>query len=279
MAAIWGGVLGTLDGECHMNVQRVQTPEDIKQAYPCTTESPIPFWADGLSLCRDWFSENLGKYIEGFHLEGENGKIIGHIYWAPSNQALVPYEIEDGMAYIYCDWVQQHHREKGGMHLLFREFVEFLHSQGYKGILVDGTKIEGYMHYQHFLKRGFQVIRESNGSKLLYYPLSQASVVVKPITTRIADNVSAKVEVLVIGSHFCPVGASVVLAVRKVAQEFGKRVMVKEVPASREVIAQYGVADGIFINGKANFFGPVKESQVRKAIEEELNQNHDDLRS
>ena len=256
-----------------MKVRLVKTLEDIQQAYPCTTESPIPFWADGLSLCRNWFAENLGKYIEGFHLEDENSNIIGHVYWAPSTQALAPYEIEDGVAYIYCDWVQRQHRKKGGMHMLFQEFVAFLHSQGYKGILVDGTEFEGYMHYQHFLKRGFQVIRESNGSKLLYYPLNQASIMVKPITARITEKGRSEVEVLVIGSRFCPVGASAVLAVRKVAQELGERVMVKEVPASREVISQYGVADGIFINGKAKFFGPVEESQVRKAIEEELDQD------
>ncbi|MDH7486712.1 MAG: GNAT family N-acetyltransferase [Anaerolineae bacterium] len=140
-----------------MKIQRVQAPEDVQQAYPCATESPIPFGADGLPLCREWFAENLGRYVEGFHLLDENGNVIGHIYWASSSHALVPYEIEDGMAYIYCDWVQQHHRGKGGMHLLFQEFVGFLRSQGYKGILVDGTEFEGYMHYRHFLKRGFQV--------------------------------------------------------------------------------------------------------------------------
>jgi|GEM_PF-4353311 len=161
-----------------MKVRRVQTLEDIQHAYPCATESPIPFWADGLSLSRDWFAENLGKYVEGFHLVDEDGNVIGHIYWAPSDQALAPYEIEEGVAYIYCDWVQQRWRGKGGMHLLFLEFVEFLRSQSYKGILVDGTELEGYMHYQHFLKRGFQVIRKSDGGRLLYYPLRQASIVV-----------------------------------------------------------------------------------------------------
>lgn len=253
-----------------MKIRRVQTLEDIEQAYPCATESPIPFWADGLSLCKEWFAKNLGKYIEGFHLLDENGNGIGHIYWASSTQALAPYEIEEGVAYIYCDWVQHRHRGKGGMHLLFQEFVGFLRSQGYKGILVDGTEIEGYMHNSHFLKRGFQVLRQSDGGMLLYYPLSQASVVVKPIVARVAKEGNAEVEILVIGSHFCPVGASAVLAVRKVAQEFGERVSLKEIPASREAIAQYGVADGIFVNGKARFFGPVSEGQVRKAIEGEL---------
>lgn len=253
-----------------MKVRRVQTSEDIKRAYPCATESPIPFWADGLPLCREWFAENLGRHIEGFHLIDENGEVIGHIYWAPSDQALAPYEIEDRVAYIYCDWVQHHHRGQGGMHLLFQEFVGFLRSQGYKGILVEGTEFEGYMHYQHFLKRGFQVLRESDGSKLLYYPLSQPSVAVKSITAHVVKETEAEVEILVIGSRFCPVGASAVLAVRKVTQELGERVVVREIPASREAIARYGVADGIFINGKPKFFGPVKEGQVRQAIEEEL---------
>jgi len=229
-------------------------------------------------LSRDWFAENLGKYVEGFHLEDENGNVIGHIYWAPSNRVLAPYDIEDGVAYIYCDWVQRQWRGKEGMRLLFQEFVGFLHSQSYKGILVDGTELEGYMHYQHFLKRGFQVIRKSNGGRLLYYPLRQASVVVKPLSAHVAAKVRTEVvDILVIGSLFCPVGASAVSAVRRVAQELGECVMVKEVSASREAIAQYGVADGIFINGKAKFFGPVTESQVRKVIEEELGQGDDVL--
>lgn len=252
-----------------MRVRRVQTPQDIQQTYPCATESPIPFWADGLPLSRAWFAENLGRHIDGFHLEDEGGTVIGHIYWAPGSQALVPYEIEDGVAYIYCDWVQYSHRGKGGMHLLFQELLGFLRSQGYKGILVDGTEYEGYMHYRHFLNRGFQVIWE-DGGKLMYYPLSQPSVTVRPIPTRIPQEVGAEVEVLIIGSHFCPVGASAVLAIRKVAREFGERVRVREVPAGRDVIAQYGIADGIFINGKPRFFGPVKEEQVRQVVEEEL---------
>ena len=253
-----------------MKVRQVETQAETQRTYPCATESPTPFWADGLPMCRKWFAENLGNHVEGFHLIDDNDNVVGHIYWAPSSNALVPYEIEEGVAYIYCEWVQHHYQGKGGMRLLFQEFVKFLRAQNYKGILVDGTEFEGYMHYQHFTKRGFQVLRESDEGKLLYYPLNQPSVMVKPIAARIARESEAQVEVLVIGSRFCPVGASALLAVRKVAQEFGERVVIKEVPASKEAIAQYGVADGIFINGKVKFFGPVNESEIRKAIEEEL---------
>ncbi len=253
-----------------MKVRYVQTAEDIAQAYPCATESPTPFWAEGLPLSRSWFAECLMKQIHGFHLEEDHRKVIGHIYWAFSDQALVPYEIESGVAYMYCNWVQRQYRGMGGMSMLFQEWIEFLKAQQSKGILVDGTQIEGYMHYRHFLKLGFEVIREWNGGKLLYYPLAQAAVQVEPMATKISKSSASEVEVLVIGSRFCPVGSSALLSLRKVAKEFGERVVIQEIPASRETIHRYGVADGIFINGKPKFFGPVRENQVRQAIEEAL---------
>lgn len=253
-----------------MNIRRVESAEDIQKAYPCSTESPLPFWVDGLPMCREWLAQNLGMHIEGLHLEDENSKVIGHIYWAPSGGALVPYEIEQGVAYIYCDWVQEQYRGRGGAHALFQDFVEHLRMRKYKGILVGGTDYEGYMYYQHYLKRGFHIISEKNGSKLMYYPLTRSSVEVKPLVANIPKKGKGEVEVLIIGGHSCPVGASAVLALRKVAQELGERVVLTEIPANRETILRYGVAEGIFINGKAKFLGPVIESQVRDAIMEEL---------
>ncbi len=87
---------------------------------------------------------------------------------------------------------------------------------------------------------------------------------------RIPKPGGSRVEIFVIGSCFCPVGASALLAVRKVARELGEQVVLKEVPASLEAIKRYGLADGIFINGKAKFLGPVSEDQVRQVIEAEL---------
>lgn len=55
-------------------------------------------------------------------------------------------------------------------------------------------------------------------------------------------------EVLIVGSLFCPVGAATVLCLRRAAAEFGDRVVIKEVPTGPEALPRYGVADGIFIN-------------------------------
>jgi predicted N-acetyltransferase YhbS len=253
-----------------MRVYRVTSREEAQEAYPCATESPTPFWADGLPLSRAWFGENLGRHVEGLHLKDKTGQVIGHIYWAPSERALVPYRIEEGVAFLYCEWVQHQHQGRGCMQALFQAWVDFLHAERYKGILVDGTTFEGYMHFRHFAKRGFQTIREADGGRLMYLPLAQEKVSVEPLSPRIPREGVAPVEVVVIGSHFCPVGASAVLAIRRAAERLGPQVAVTEVPAGTETLAHYGVADGIFVNGRAMFFGPVTEEQVYAALKEEL---------
>jgi hypothetical protein len=156
------------------------------------------------------------------------------------------------------------------MRALFSAFIEHLKDEGYKGVLVGATDYEGYMHHSHFAKRGFRVIREEGGGKLMYLPLSKAEVEVEPLVENIPVEGKAPVEVLVIGSRFCPVGAATVVYLRKVAAELGDKVALVEVPAGPEALARYGVADGIFINGRPSFFGPVTEDEVRAAIHREL---------
>lgn len=250
-----------------MRILRLARSEEARAAYPCATESPRPFWADGLALSREWFAGNLGKHVEGFHLE-EDSKVISHIYWAPSERALVPYKTEPGVAWLYCEWVQRGYRGRGYMRALFSAFLDYLKAEGYKGVLVGATDYEGYMHHSHFAKRGFHTIK--GGSGLMYLPLRQESVRVEPLKTKVGREGAAPVEVLVIGSLSCPVGAAAVLYLRKAVAEFGNRVVLEEVPAGPEALARYGVADGIFINGKQAFFGPVTAAQVRAAIEKAL---------
>jgi hypothetical protein len=253
-----------------MNVYRLSTKQEAQQAYPCAMTSPSPFWYDGLPLSRAWFAANLGRHVEGLHLQDDAEQVIGHLYWAPSGQVLMPYRLEYRVAYIYCEWIQRQCRGQGGMRLLFETLVDLLWTGRYKGLLVHGTESEDHMHYHHFAKRGFQVIREVDDGKLMYLPLSQWTVWVEPLSPRVAREGAAPVEVLVIGSLSCPVGASAVLAVRKVAAELGGRMTVKEIPAGADALARYRVANGIFVNGKARFSGPVTERQVRRVIQKEM---------
>jgi len=251
-----------------MRVYRVAGPHEVEQTYPCATEGGH-FWAEGLPLSRAWFAENLGRHVEGLHAVDEAGRVVGHIYWAPSERALVPYRLEEGAAFLYCEWVQRSFRGRGCMRLLFESFVEGLRATGCKGILVDGTAIEGYMHRRHFEKRGFRPLGEGLP---MYLPLSQEKVRVEPLTPRIPTERTAPLDVLIIGSRFCPVGAATVLYLRRAAQEYPGQMVLREVPAGRESLEAYGVADGIFLNGRTCFFAPTPEAQVRETIRREIEQ-------
>jgi predicted GNAT family acetyltransferase len=252
-----------------MIVKRLASKEDAQNAYPCATESPSPFWVDGLPLSRQWLAENLGHHVEGFHLEDDD-QVIGHIYWVPSENALVPYRIEDHVAYIYCEYVQSEHQGRGGMRLLFNTLTEDLRRQGYKGVLVGATEYKDYMHHSHYSKRGFQVIHESDGGKLMYLPLTQETIQVEPLSPSIPEHHGPGVEVLIIGSKFCPVGSSAVLSLRKVVQELEANARLTEIPASQETLEIYGVGDGIFVNGHMAFFGPATEEQIKAKLKEAL---------
>jgi len=250
-----------------MRVYRVESAAEAAQAYPCITEDSR--WAAGLPLSREWFAQNLGEHVWAWHAE-EDGKVVGHIYWAPAERDLVPYRVEDGAAFLYCEWVQGPYQGRGIMRALFSAFVEGLRAEGYKGIVVDVTEYPNYMHYSHFAKRGFRVLREGEGWKLMYLPLFQATVEVEPLEVHIPRFGTAPVEIVILGSRFCPVGAWTVLEVRKVASEFPGEVELREIPASSENLARYGRADGIFINGKEPFIGPTSEEAIRTAIREAL---------
>jgi len=60
---------------------------------------PGASWTDALPESRGWFKTNLGKHVEGYHLLDED-KVVGHIYYAPSERALVPYDTDPKVAFI-----------------------------------------------------------------------------------------------------------------------------------------------------------------------------------
>ncbi|MEA3350447.1 MAG: GNAT family N-acetyltransferase, partial [Chloroflexota bacterium] len=123
-------------------IYRLQNRGDAQNAYCCMTEVPTP-WPQALCQCREWLAANLGKYVEGYHLRLSTGEVIGHLYFAMSEQALFPYELESDVGILYCDWVQQNYQGMGFGKRLFDTFVDDMRQEGAKGILVEATDLEG----------------------------------------------------------------------------------------------------------------------------------------
>jgi GNAT superfamily N-acetyltransferase len=250
-------------------VKRLRSGEEAQEAFCCMSEIPTP-WPEALRVCRVWASENLGRYVEGYHIQDSDGTAVGQLYYAPSERALVPYQIEPGVVVMYCEWIQRSHQRQGLGRQLFDTFEAEMREQSCKGILVEGTDSDAQMHYGYYVSRGFEIIHEAGHRKLLYLPLHQPRVEVRSLERRIQPRRGVPVEILILSGYLCPFETSTQVLVLDVAREFGDQVVVRQEALTPETLQRYGVADGIFINGRQKLSGGVSEEVIRQAILEEL---------
>ncbi|MGA9387478.1 MAG: GNAT family N-acetyltransferase [Candidatus Bathyarchaeia archaeon] len=250
-----------------MHVKKI-TLLDLEETYCCISETPPgAAWAKSLPESREWLRKNLGKHVEGYHLL-DDGKVIGHIYYATSEKALIPYELEPGVACIYCTEMLRDYMHKGYGSMMFDYMKQDLKKQGFKGIIVPATDSKEFMHYGLFQKQGFKIIKEHPPFKVMYFPLTKENISVKPINLNYKPS-KDKVEVTLFNNFFCPVGAHMHQLIKEVAQGFGDKVKIVEIEATLETVRKYGTTDPL-INGKIKIFGPAPEANVKKAIQEEV---------
>lgn len=255
--------------ETQFTVKELTSQEDAQKSYCCMTEVPSP-WPEALCVCRNWIAQNLGDKIQGYHLEQQDRQVVGHLYYALSEHALFPYQVEPQVGILYCEWVQRKYQRQGLGRRLFEAFVGDMRAQNIKGLLVEASDLEGQMHYKHYSSRGFSPIYESGHRKLLYLPLSQPEVSAQPLNPSLQPRQGAPVEIVLLNGYLCPFEVSTHLLMRQVAQEFGSQVLLREVTLTRESLQEYGAAYGVFINGRQKLFGGESEAAIRQAIQEEL---------
>ncbi len=251
-----------------MKVKKV-TAEDISSTFCCAKEFPLGTdWIKYLPDAREWLKANLGTCIEGYHLlDGDN--VVGLVYWARSENALVPYIVEPGVACIYCTELLSSYKHKGHGRMMMNYVKNDLKQQGFKGIFVPATNFEVYMFYKDFEKQGFNIIKEHPPIKVMYYPLKKEDIEVSIVELNYKPSTD-KVEVTLFRNFMCPVNVSMYRMIKEVAESFGDKVKIVELNATLETVRKYGTTDPL-INGKMKFWGPASEKTVKNAIQEEVN--------
>jgi N-acetylglutamate synthase-like GNAT family acetyltransferase len=125
-----------------------------------------------LPEAREWFKANLGKNVEGYHLLDDE-KVVGLVYYALSENALIPYEVEPDVACIYCTEILTDYLHKGYGKMMLDYMKNDLKKQGFKGIMVVASDFKEWMHYELFQKQGFKIIKEQAPFKVMYFPQRQ----------------------------------------------------------------------------------------------------------
>lgn len=248
------------------------TLQDVVKVHPCMRGLPSQFseWKSFVSKSREWMRNNLGVHVEGYHLIDNKDEVIGHIYYAPSEKALVSLSMESNLAFIYCIYLKEKCRGKGHGKKFLSIFKEEMRKQGFKGIIVKATEFPQYMHYAHFERQGFKAIEQHGSLKIMYFPLTKDTV---KVTMRKLNYkpLKEKVEITLFKNYLCPFMVNLHNKAKKVAATLGDKLEVVEVEATLENLEKYGVADGILINGKRKLMGlSSSEENIRAVIEEEI---------
>lgn len=241
-----------------MQVKKVNS-NDLGSTYCCIpAQSP---YAEGLSESKKWFEANLNEHVEGYHLlDGDN--VVGHIYYGMSQNALLSYETEPGVACIYCTYLLSNYLHKGFGRMMFDYMKKDLKNQAVKGIMVPATEFKEWMHYELFIKQGFKVIKEHSPYKVMYFPLAKKNISLKVLSLNYSPS-KDKVEVTLFKSSFCPVSPFMYNRTKKVAQKFGAKVKVVEIEGTLENLRKYGTLEPL-INGKVKLYGPASEEDIMK---------------
>jgi hypothetical protein len=131
-------------------------------------------------------------------------------------------------------------------------------SRGAKGLVVWGLSLPFFMRASWFKKQGFSPVDKVGMQVLLWKPFTadaQPPRWIKP--KKRPESSSAKVEVRAFVDGWCTSMNMITERARRASAEFGDRVDFQTIDTWRsEVFAEWGIRDGLFINGKEVRTGP-----------------------
>jgi len=202
-----------------------------------------------------------------------DGQAVGMIQYIPIEHAFA--EGRD-LYFIHCIWVHGYkgkgvgnQQKRGVGKALLAAAEEDARTLGAKGIVAWGVALPFFMRASWFKKHGFQKVDKNTIAQLLWKPFTEDAVAPKWIRERKKPKPTpGKVTVSSFKNGWCPAMNMVFERAQRAAAEFGEAVDFKAVDTSdRTTFLDWGIADALFIDGKAVRTGPPPSfDKIRKKI-------------
>ena len=201
----------------------------------------------------------------------EGASPVGHLEYIPIESAPRPVKGED-LIFIDCLFVEPKMRWHGvGARLL--EACEEKAREHARGLAVIAYPDSLFMPAGFFIEHGFAVVQESECAWLLLKAWREVKPPeFLPHTYRPAPPLPGRTTIDIFWCSQCPFWVHTRDELLKVAHELGDRVQVREVNTDdRQVMEQWGIANGVFINGECAFLYPPSKAEIRKALQAKMN--------
>lgn len=256
----------------------VNLTDDFKKLYFLCLED----WSDEIKEAgnhkENWFNKINNKGLGVKLALDDNGQVGGMIQYIPIEHSIIQGK---DLYFIYCVWVHGYSKGRGnfqkkGMGTALLQAAEAdVKEKGAKGIVAWGIPLPFWMKASWFKKHGFKKIDQAGflGPVLLWKPFTDNAQPPKWIRKKKEPKTATgKVTVTAFLNGWCPAFNLVFERAKRASVEFGDKVEFREINTfDRNVLQEWGISDGLFIDGKQVRTGPPPSyEKIKKLIEKKV---------
>ncbi|MCW8825811.1 MAG: GNAT family N-acetyltransferase [Gammaproteobacteria bacterium] len=210
-----------------------------------------------------WYHRYKEKGLRVKVYQDDDGQVAGMIQYLPIEESFVEGE---GLYFILCIWVHSYKegigkRDGRGIGTALLEAAEEdAIALGAKGMAAWGLWLPFWMKASWFKKHGYKKSDRDFISLLVWKPLVDVADLSPPKwikQKKIPSTMPDKVIVTAFINGWCPAQNLVYERTRRACEELGEQVLFKSIDTSqRESFEEWGITDGVFIDGKRLSYGP-----------------------
>lgn len=249
---------------------------DNESLYFCCLED----WSNEIEEAGDhkqnWYKRNVKNGIRVKFAEDEIGQIGGMIQYMPIEHSFFEGE---GLYVVLCIWIHGHKqgrgdfRKKGMGKTLLKAAEEDVRKLGAKGIATWGIILPFYMRASWFKKRGYKVADKEGIVRLLWKPFSPDAIPPKIIKrVKKPGKTPGKVNVTFLKHGWCPAQNMAYERAKRAIGELNGKINFVEIDTSdKNTQRDWGIIDGLFIDGKEMRLGPPPSyEKIRRKIQKRV---------
>ncbi|MBW1916294.1 MAG: GNAT family N-acetyltransferase [Deltaproteobacteria bacterium] len=251
------------------------SPENESLYYCCLED-----WSEEMKEAGDhkqrWYKCMKNKGVRVKFAVDENDVIGGMIQYLP-----IEYSMCEGkdLYLILCIWVHGYKegrgnfRKKGMGKALLKAAEEDCKEIGTNGLVAWGLGIPVWMKASWYKRQGYKVIDRKGIMRLVWKPFNETAVKPSFIKTKKKPGKGEeKVNISMFRNGWCPAMNITHERTLRAIKEFEDKIELKEYDTlDREVIDEWGISDGIYIDGKAISTGPpLSYEKIRKKIKKRV---------
>ena len=254
-------------------MQVIDLTDEHKQLYFLCLED----WCDEMKEAGPrkeiWYDRIKDRGLRVKLARDDDGVVGGMIHYLPIEHSFAD---GSGLYFVLCIWVHGYKEGRGNFQkkgmgkALLRAAEDDARELGAKGMAAWGIWLPFWMKASWFRRQGYRKTDRQGLQVLLWKPFAEDAAPPRWLgkNRKKPGRTPGKVTVTSFVNGWCPAQNLVYERAKRAAEEFADRVVFREIDTfDGKVVAEWGLADALFIDGKSVRTGPPPSyEKIRKLI-------------